>query len=111
MKNKSTSFTETAVEIEKAIDTHNNEKTILRFLICLMNHHCLNCFKSYCRLNKYLDLVDKTFLSSDLSTEQKVKRFQYQYRLSCQEFSRLYFYLLFFLSFLQVEQEKKWKNK
>ena len=99
MKNKSTSFTETAVEIEKAIETHNNEKTILRFLICLMNHHSLNCFKPYCRLNKYLDLVDKFFLSSYLSTEQKVKRFQDQYRLSCQKFSRLYFYLFLFKFF------------
>ena len=93
IKNKSTSFTETAVEIEKAIEMHNNKKTILRFLICSINHHGLNCFKPYCRLSKYLDLVNKILLSSDLLTEQKVERFQYQSRLYYQEFSQLYFRL------------------
>ena len=107
MKNKSTSFTETAVEIEKAIEMHNNEKTILRFLICSINHHGLNCFKPYCRLNKYLDLVNKILLSSDLLTEQKVERFQYQSRLYYQEFSRLYFRLKFFAGRARKEVEKK----
>ena len=107
MKNKSTSFTKTAVEIEKAIEMHNNEKTILHLLICLMNHHGLNCFKPYCRLNMYPDLVNKILLSSDLSTEQKVERLQYQSRLYYQEFSWLYFRLKFLASRVRKDVEKK----
>ena len=77
-----------------------------------MNHHGLNCFKPYCRLSKYLDLVNKILLSSDLLTEQKVERFQYQSRLYYQEFSQLYFRLRCFAGRARKKKNGNiiWKN-
>ena len=49
MKNNVMDFTETAVEIERIIEGHDNEKMILRFLICSMHYDNLVCIKSQCR--------------------------------------------------------------
>ena len=106
-----TCFIETAVEIEKIIEKkHNNEKIILRFLICSVNHHSLNCLKPYCRLNEYPDLVNKILLSSE-STEQKIEKLQHQSRIYHQEFLHLYSWLKYFAGQARKEAEKKVETK
>lgn len=87
-----TDFSETAVEIARVTEGHYSEKMILRFLICSMYYHGLICIKPHCKLNKYLDVVNKTLLS-DLPAEQKVEKFQNESRFYYQEFSKLHFYL------------------
>ena len=53
---------------------------MLQSLIFSMNNHGLNCLKPYCRLNKYLDSVNKVLLSNE-STEQKIEKFPHQSRI------------------------------
>ena len=43
MKFETTNYIETAMEIEKIIEGHNNEKMILRFLVCANYYHNLIC--------------------------------------------------------------------
>ena len=45
MKFETTYYIESAVEIEKIIEGHNNEKVILRFLVCTNYYHNLICVK------------------------------------------------------------------
>ena len=66
---------ETAVEIERIIELHDNEKTILRFLICSMYYHGLICVKSDCKINHFLGIVNNILLSQ-LPSEEKIQDFQ-----------------------------------
>ena len=45
---------ETAVEVERLIEAHNDEKTILKFLNCANHLHRIIC-KENCGLDKFLD--------------------------------------------------------
>ena len=43
MKFETTNYIETAMEIEKIIEGHNDEKMILHFLVCVNYYHNLIC--------------------------------------------------------------------
>lgn len=65
---------EAAVQIEKLIEFHDNEKIILRYLFCASHYHELVC-KESCKLHRILHKASTTFLLLSEPPE-KVEFFQ-----------------------------------
>ena len=63
---------ETAVEVERLIEAHNDEKTILKFLNCANHFHRIIC-KENCGLDKFLDTATDRYsiLSLNCPCEKK----------------------------------------
>ena len=99
---------ETAIDIESIIKLHDNEKTILRFLVCSMYYHNLICVKSDSKINHFLDIFNNTLLSQ-LPPEEKVQDFQKYCRIYYVDFIKLYFHLKK-LAGLKKEKEENKKN-
>ena len=100
---------ETAVEIERIIELHDNEKTILRFLICSMYYHGLICVKSDCKINHFLGIVNNILLSQ-LPPEEKIQDFQKYFRIYYVDFIKLHFYLKKLASLEKEKEENKKKE-
>ena len=70
MKIETSNYIETAMEIEKIIERHNNEKMILQFLVCANCYHNLICVKSGCKIKQSINAVN-IILLGDLLAEPK----------------------------------------
>ena len=92
MKFEATDYIEAAVEIEKIIEGHRNEKIIPRFLICANYYHNLIGVKSKSKIKQFINVVN-IILLGDLSAKQKVQKFQDQRRVNYKKFVKLHFYL------------------
>ena len=57
---------ETAVEIERLIEAHNDEKTILKFLNCANHFHRIIC-KENCGVDKFLETATDRYSISSLN--------------------------------------------
>ena len=91
MKFETTYYIKTAVEIEKIIEGHNNEKMILCFLVYANYYHNLICVKSGCKIKQFIN-VGNIILLGHLPAEQKVQKFQSQCRINYKEFTKFHFY-------------------
>ena len=100
------------VEIEKIIGYYDNEKTILRFLICCEYYHSDICKKNYCKFDYLLDVLNGICISS-LPPKEKVSEFQRYCRFHYKEFIGLHYYLKSLAAIIKENEkkEKEFKNK
>ena len=100
-KFETTNYIETAMEVEKIIEGHDNKKMILRFFVCANYCHNLICVKSGCKIKQFINVVNIILLGY-LPAEQKVQKFQDRCRINYKEFIKLHSYLR-----SRVDQSKK----
>lgn len=106
MKFETTYYVETVLETEKIIERHDNEKMILRFIVCANYYHDLICVKSECKINQFINVVNIVLLG-DLTAEQKAQELSDHCRINYKDFVKLDFHL----KFLANQVKKKYKKQ
>ena len=104
---------ETAVAIEWIIERHDNEKIILKFLICLNHFHRIIYRKPCCKVGIFLSIVSDKLAGLESSAE-KVQHFQKYCRIHYKEFVNMYPFLRSVAKKTKTKNEikkKKWQEK